>query len=124
MPYKLLIACIFLYSCSGSRWVETNLYFGQMRPDGTMVTNLEWNNFRSNQMASVFKHGCTVINTSGNWLDPETHKLITEPGHVVIYYYKNSRQMSQQIDSLRKWYVSMFQQQSVLRVDKKAKVSF
>jgi hypothetical protein len=95
-----------------------------MRPDGTMVTNLEWNNFRSNQMASVFKHGCTVINTSGNWLDPETHKLITEPGRVVIYYYKNSRQMSQQIDSLRKWYVSMFQQQSVLRVDKKAKVSF
>jgi hypothetical protein len=32
--------------------------------------------------------------------------------------------MSQQIDSLRNLYKSMFQQQSVLRVDKKVKVSF
>jgi len=89
-----------------------------------MITDLEWNNFRSNQMAKVFKYGCTVINASGNWLDPANHKLITEPSHVVICYYKRSKQMSQQIDSLRNWYVNMFQQQSVLRVDKKAKVSF
>ncbi|HMJ46432.1 MAG TPA: DUF3574 domain-containing protein [Ferruginibacter sp.] len=104
--------------------VETDLYFAQTRPDGSIITDVEWNNFRENQIAKVFKYGCTVIKASGNWLDPVTHKLITEPSHVVICYYKKSPQMSQQIDSLRYWYKNMFQQQSVLRVDKKAKASF
>lgn len=124
MFYKLLLACFLLCSCSTSRMVETDLYFAQMRPDGSMITEVEWNNFRENQIAKVFTHGCTVIKASGNWLDPVTHKLITEPSHVVICYYKKSSQMSQQIDSLRYWYKNMFQQQSVLRVDKKAKVAF
>ena len=104
--------------------VETDLYFAQTRPDGSMITEVEWNNFRNNQIAKVFTHGCTVIKASGNWLDPETHKLITEPSYVVICYYKKSSQMSQQVDSLRYWYKNMFQQQSVLRVDKKAKAIF
>ena len=124
MTHKILLACLILCSCSTSRMVETNLYFAQARPDGSMITDVEWNNFRNNQIAKVFTNGCTVISASGNWLDPETHKLITEPSHVVICYYEKSSQMSQQIDSLRYWYKNMFQQQSVLRVDKKAKVAF
>jgi hypothetical protein len=124
MSYKLLLACFILCSCSTSRMVETDLYFGQTRPDGSMITETEWQNFRDNQIAKVFKEGCTVIKASGNWLDPVSHKLITEPSYVVINHHKQSAQISQQIDSLAYWYKNMFQQQSVLRVDKKAKVRF
>jgi len=125
MSCKILLACFILCSCSTPRiMVETDLYFGQTRPDGSMITEIEWQNFRDNQIAKVFKEGCTVIKASGNWLDPESHKLITEPSYVVIHNYKRSSQKSQQIDSLRYWYKNMFQQQSVLRVDKRAKATF
>jgi hypothetical protein len=124
MPLKLFIICFLLCSCSSSRMIETDLYFGLTRPDGSMITESEWNNFRNNQIAKVFKEGCTIYNTSGNWLDPETHKLITEPSRVVSHLHKSSTQISQQIDSLRYWYKMMFQQQAVLRVDRKVKASF
>jgi hypothetical protein len=124
MFYKILLTCFILSSCSASRMVETDLYFGQTRPDGSMITEIEWTDFRNTQIAKVFDRGYTVIKASGNWLDPITHKLITEPSYLVICYYKKSSQMSQQIDSVRNWYKIMFQQQSVLRVDKKAKAAF
>jgi hypothetical protein len=124
MSYKILLACFILCSCSAPRMIETNLYFGQTRPDGSMITENEWQGFRDNQIAKVFKEGCTVIKATGNWLDPATHKLITEPSYVVIHHHKKSAQLSQQIDSLIYWYKNMFQQQSVLRVDKKVKAVF
>ena len=125
MSYKkILLACFILCSCSTTRMVETDLYFGQTRPDGSAITEMEWQNFRDNQIAKVFNKGCTVIKASGNWLDPETHKLITEPSYLVINHHKKSSEISQQIDSLRYWYKTMFQQQSVLRVDKKSEASF
>jgi hypothetical protein len=104
--------------------IETDLYFGQSKPDGEMITEKEWNSFKENQIAKVFKEGSTVLNGVGNWFDPENHKLITEPTYVVIYFYKKSQAVSKQIDSLRYWYKTMFQQQSVLRVDRKVKASF
>lgn len=124
MSFKILLVCLILYSCSASKMIETHLYFGQTRPDGSMITETEWKNFRENHIAKVFKEGCTVISASGSWLDPETNKLITEPSYVVIYYHKGSSEVSRQIDSLRHWYKNMFLQQSVLRVDKKARARF
>jgi len=125
MSYKLFFICLLLSSCaSSSRMMETDLFFGQTRPDGSMISETDWKNFKENQIAKVFKEGSTQISSVGSWLDPVSHKLITEPSYVVIYYYKRSSQISQQIDSLRNWYKAMFQQQSVLRVDKKVKATF
>lgn len=124
MPYKVLLLCSILYSCTASRMVETNLYFGQSKPDGGMITETEWKSFKETRIDKVFKNGSTIISVTGNWLDPVSHKLITEPTYLVVYDYKKSARVSQQIDSLRYWYKTMFQQQSVLRVDKKVKMSF
>lgn len=124
MINKILIICLLICSCSAPRMVETSLYFGQTRPDGSMITEMEWKSFRENQIASVFKEGSTVITASGNWYDTASQKLITEPTYVVVYYYKRSPRLSRQIDSLRNRYINMFQQQSVLRVDKKVKADF
>lgn len=124
MAYKILLICFVLSSCASSRMMETNLYFGQSKPSGEMITEKEWTSFKENKIAKVFKEGSTVLNGVGSWYDPESHKLITEPTYVVIYFYKRSAAISNQIDSLRYWYKTMFQQQSVLRVDKKVKTSF
>ena len=89
-----------------------------------MVTELEWKQFTENYLSKVFKEGSTVVNVTGNWYDPDSKKLITEPTYKVIYFYKRSPGISSQIDSLRYWYKTLFQQQSVLRVDRKVNASF
>lgn len=122
--YKIFIIALILCSCSAGRMTETSLYFGQSKPDGGMVTEKDWNQFKETHVSKVFKEGSTVMSVSGNWYDPAARKLITEPTYVVVYYYKRSSQISAQIDSLRNWYKNLFQQQSVLRVDKKVNASF
>jgi hypothetical protein len=104
--------------------VETNLYFGQSKPDGGKVSEKEWDIFKKEYVAKVFKEGSTVLRADGNWLDPVSHQLITEPTYVVVYFYNKSKETSRQIDSLRYWYKTKFQQQSVLRVDKKVRATF
>jgi hypothetical protein len=124
MSYKIFLACFILCSCSAPRMIETNLYFGQTRPDGSMITAAEWKNFKETQIDRFFKEGSTIINGQGSWYDPEAHKLITEPTYVLVHFFKKSSPVSKQIDSLSYLYKRMFQQQSVLRVDKKTKVIF
>ena len=120
----LLILILFLNSCTAGRMTETNLYFGQSKPAGGQITEAEWNQFKEKYISNVFKEGSTIVNVTGNWYDSQQHKLISEPAYQVIYLYKWNKQLSMQIDSLRSWYRTLFQQQSVLRVDKKVKASF
>jgi hypothetical protein len=104
--------------------VETSLYFGQSKPNGSMVSEKQWNQFKEDYIRKVFKEGSTVIPVSGNWYDTDKHQLITEPTYVVVYFHKPSAGLSRQIDSLRYWYKKLFDQQSVLRVDKKVRAVF
>jgi hypothetical protein len=104
--------------------IQTDLYFGQTKPDGGRVTEREWQRFRENEVARVFKEGCTILPATGLWYDPEKRQQITEPTYLVVYFYKPSRQVSKRIDSLRNWYKTAFDQQSVLRVDRKVKAAF
>ena len=120
---RILLILFLLTSCS-SRMMETGLYFGQSKPDGSMITQEEWDNFKATQIARIFKEGSTTETATGSWYDPVSHKLISEPTYIVTYYHKKSPFISMQIDSLRNLYKSRFQQQSVLRVDKKIKASF
>ena len=89
-----------------------------------MITEAEWNTFKETQISRIFKEGSTTISATGNWYDPDSHKLVTEPTYVVSHLYKKSTKTSMQIDSLANLYKTMFQQQSVLRVDRKVKASF
>jgi hypothetical protein len=124
MKWLGLFAFIVFFSCSSSRMTETNLYFGQTRPDGSMITETERNNFKQAYIDKVFKEGCSVINVTGSWYDLSAHKLIMEPSYLVIQHHKNSSAISKQIDSLCYWYKKIFIQQAVLRVDKKVKATF
>jgi hypothetical protein len=89
-----------------------------------MITETEWNHFREAHILRIFKEGSTTITATGSWFDPDTKKLISEPTYVVSYFHKRSPKISKQIDSLRNIYKTMFEQQSILRVDKKVQATF
>jgi hypothetical protein len=104
--------------------METDLYFGQSKPDGTTITENEWTHFKETEISKAFKEGTTILPGTGTWYDTASNKLISEPTYVVVYFYKHSRSVSKRIDSLRSLYKTLFNQQSILRVDKKVKAVF
>jgi hypothetical protein len=65
-----------------------------------------------------------MASAQGRWLDEKNKKIYAEPSHVVISVNKMNKNLSEKIDSLRAAYKNIFQQESVLRIDKKVKVSF
>lgn len=101
--------------------IETNLYFGQSKLDGGTVGQQEWNGFVEQHISKVFAEGSTIVPATGNWYDTGRHQVIKEPSFMVIAINKMSPKLTRQIDSLRNRYKSLFQQQSVLRVDKKVR---
>lgn len=122
MKYFLFICCLICLSCSAGRAIQTELYFGQSKLNGGAVTDNEWNVFVEQYVSRVFTDGSTVIHSSGNWYDTAQKKIIIEPTKIVTSINKMTPQLSSQIDSLRYWYKRLYQQQSVLRVDKKVKM--
>ena len=124
MRFRVIMLVFSLASCSPQRMIETKLYFGQSIPTGGAVSEKEWQNFKKEYVASVFREGSSVLQVEGNWYDTAAKQLITEPTYVIVYYYKPDKRLSRRIDTLRQNYKTVFNQQSVLRVDRKVKANF
>jgi len=122
MLFRFLIIFILLCSCSGQRMTQTDLYFGRSMLNGDTLTEKQWNIFAQQYISKVLTNGCTVIDAAGYWYDTAQHHLITEPSRLVVSVNKMSPHFSKQIDSLRYRYKTLYQQQSVLRVDRKVKM--
>jgi len=121
MLSRLFLISIFFCSCKGQRIIQTDLYFGQLTMNRDTLTEQQWNTFAQQYISKVFHNGCTIVSTTGYWYDTAQHHLVTEPSRVVVSVNKMSPSFSKQIDSLRYWYKTLYQQQSVLRVDKKVR---
>jgi hypothetical protein len=122
--FRLMPALFLFCSCASQKFTETDLYFGLSKDDGTIISDSAWNAFVQINVAPTFYKGFTVVKTEGRWLDEKSGKVYKEPSHIVISINKMNHHLSQHIDSLRNIYKKLFQQQSVLRVDKKTKISF
>ena len=120
----LFFTVLILDGCTTQKFVETDLYFGLSKDNGTIISDSAWNAFVENNVAATFQKGFTILTSEGKWVDNKSGELYTEPSHVVITINKMNRELSQHIDSLRNAYKKIFQQQSVLRVDKKIKAVF
>jgi hypothetical protein len=120
----LLFLLIILSSCASQKFVETDLYFGMSKNDGTIISDSAWSAFVETNVAPVFYRGFTIASTQGRWLNEKQRKVYTEPSYIIISVNKMNSTLSVKIDSLRTAYKNIFQQESVLRVDKKVKVSF
>jgi hypothetical protein len=115
----------FFTRCSiQNRIVQTELYFGLSLNNGNIISDSAWNVFVQKEVSPVFVGGFTIIQSNGKWFDTQSGQLHAEPSRIILSVSKLSVQASAKIDSLREKYKRIFQQQSVLRVDKKARVYF
>jgi hypothetical protein len=119
MKKYLLVSVLFISACSVKPdLVQTELYFGLSKADGSIISDSVVNVFIEKNAGIVFPKGYTVIQTKGKWHDAQSGRTYSEPSFVITSSDTMTSKRSAAIDTLREQYKRVFQQQSVLRVDK------
>ncbi|MEU9238002.1 DUF3574 domain-containing protein [Streptomyces sp. NPDC048385] len=113
-------------SARGEPYVETRLLFGTARPDGgPAVTDRQFAAFVDKEVTPEFPGGLTVQDGRGQWRD--AHGTIErERSYVLILLYPESgaRGSDRKIEEIRRAYEKAFAQESVGRVDERARADF
>ena len=118
--FALFASLLLLSSCGSVRQIETGLYFGLSKPRGIITPN-EWAQFSQTELGRVFPSGFTELDASGKWRGAGD-SLISEPSKLVIAIHKKDKSLDILIDSACIAYKKLFQQEAVMRVDKKVKM--
>jgi hypothetical protein len=105
-------------------WARTELFFGTSKPDGTTVSDEKFKRFLDQVVTPRFPDGLTLLTGSGQFKN-SSGVIIQERSKLLILLYPlDDADASDRIESIREIYKQMFQQESVLRVDSRAGVSF
>lgn len=103
----------------GESYKRTELYFGGNRPDGTVITPVQFELFLDEEVTPAFPDGLTWLPAHGQWMGGKESSYL-----LILLYPQNNRQANREIEEIRTDYKSQFQQQSVLRADSTDRVSF
>jgi hypothetical protein len=107
----------------GKVFKRTELYFGSEKPDGSEVTDEQFDAFVDRTVTPRFPDGLTQLTGEGQFLG--SAGPIEEKSFVVILLYPfDDRQANREIEQIRTAYKAAFQQESVLRADSQDRVSF
>ena len=119
MRAALLLA---LVACAPSAWVRSELYFGAARPGGDTVSADEFREFTEKEVLRRFPAGFTLLEGRGQWQGDGGP--VSEKSRVLVVLHPRSAEAEAFLESLREAYKKQFSQESVLRVDQDAAVSF
>lgn len=109
---------------AGELWNRTELYFGSSKPDGSVVSEKKFQRFVDEEITPRFPDGLTVLTGNGQFRI-SSGVIIKERSMVLILFYPPDMQNADQnIEQIREAYKRAFQQESVLRVDSQATISF
>ena len=99
-------------------WIQTELYFGTTKADGTELTDDEFNAFLDKEITPRFPDGLTVLTGYGQWRN-SAGEATSEKSVVVIILYPADPggEANAKIQEIRETYKSDFDQESVLRAD-------
>ncbi|MBI3653321.1 MAG: DUF3574 domain-containing protein [Acidobacteria bacterium] len=108
----------------GDIWARSELFFGTSRPDGTAVGDEKFRRFLDQEVTPRFPDGLTLLTGQGQFKN-SNGLIIQEKSKVLILLYPlTDTDASNRIEAIRQAYKNAFQQESVLRVDSRAGVSF
>jgi hypothetical protein len=99
-------------------WIRTELFFGTAKPDGSAVSDAEWEAFLDAEITPRFPDGLTVLSGAGQW-QGEDDQIVEERSKIVILLYPREAvdESNAEIEQIRSAYEQQFQQESVLRAD-------
>ncbi|CAL9381903.1 hypothetical protein SUDANB58_01073 [Streptomyces sp. enrichment culture] len=110
----------------GAPYAETRLLFGTERSDGEpAVTEEQFTAFVDEEVTPGFPDGLTVRSGRGQWRDA-SGRIQKERSYELILLYPVARaaRSDRRIEEIRRAYEKAFAQESVGRVDLRARVDF
>ena len=105
-------------------WHRTELYFGSSKPDGTVVSEEQFQRFIDQEVTPRFPDGLTLLTGYGQFRNSAGVIIKERSAELILLYPLSQRDASRKIEEIRENYKRAFQQESVLRVDSLATVSF
>ena len=127
---RLLLALTLaatLVGCStsdgGRRWVRSEIHFGLSRPDGSSISQEDWQKFMDDVVTPAFPAGLSVVDSRGQWRNASGH-IDKEPSKVLVLLHPRAAEVEQRIDEIRSTYCRRFQQEAVMKVTSPARVQF
>jgi hypothetical protein len=108
----------------GTPFAQTELFFGLSKPDGSAVSDKQFQQFVAKEVSPRFPDGLTLLSGIGQFRDGDG-KIVREGSRLLILLYPITDSSShRKIDRIRALYKSTFQQESVLRTDEQTCISF
>lgn len=105
-------------------WARTELYFGTQKPGGAVVSDDEFQQFLDAEVTPRFPDGLTLLSGYGQFLS-SSGDLVREHSKVLILFYPaQTEEVNRKLEDIREAYKRIHYQESVLRVDGFASVSF
>lgn len=103
--------------------LRSELFFGRLKPDGSVVTDAEWRAFVVEHVTPRFPDGFTVLDAVGQYRT-RTGELQTEPTKILQIVHGSEARPRAAIQELRDVYRRLFQQESVLLIESPARAGF
>jgi hypothetical protein len=103
--------------------VRLELVFGMSRPGGRPVSEAEWADFLATEVTPRFPAGLTVLGGLGQW-QGANGRVTSEQSKVLIILHEPGGRTEAAIEAIRAAYKRRFGQESVMRVESAACVSF
>jgi Protein of unknown function (DUF3574) len=107
---------------AGDTLLRTELIFGRARPDGSVVSEAQWQAFVDQHVAPRFA-GFTVFPVTGQYRD-RTGRLVREDSFLVLLLHEPDAKSRAAIEEVRAIYKRLFDQETVPLVTAPARVSF
>jgi uncharacterized protein DUF3574 len=103
--------------------VRSELVFGRLKPDGSVVTDAEWRTFVEEQVTPRFPDGFTVLDVLGQYRGRDG-RLQVEPSKILLIIHGPEVRPRAAIQEIRAAYRRLFQQESVLLIESPARAGF
>jgi hypothetical protein len=104
---------------SGTWFTRTELFFGSLKPDGSVVSEEAFLGFLTAEITPRFPKGLTLLTGLGQFLTAQGI-MHQEPSRLLILLYpvEEDRDSSEKIEQIREQYKRLFHQEAVLRADR------
>jgi hypothetical protein len=101
------------------KFARTELYFGTAKPDGSTVTDQQFDTFLDEIITPRFPEGLTLVSGLGQFLG-SAGVIVQEASKLLILLYpeRARKANNSKIEEIREAYKQSFQQESVLRSDR------
>jgi hypothetical protein len=112
--------------CQGSQKPQqvVDLLFGRKIGDRVAVSEGAWRRFVAREITTRFPDGLTILEGRGQWLNPNTKRVIHEPSIVVMIALPGNADDFDRLNQIAEAYKRQFRQQAVGIIVRPACVSF